>query len=466
MALSTYTNKNRLVGTPSVKSSASSSKPLFDEGDQFFDLYNSLGADYQKQLDPILHYNYKPSFSDRWAAFWGNRNNEDAYRESLQQQARLTALQLAGDEFQNNYNSDAARAARSRAAGINPDIAGEVDGEPASGAEQPATPVGTDFLKPVVGMSTLPDMFGLVNSTLSSVISFGKIFSEIGLNKTNRGNVEINSLEKALSVVADIASSVDPASISDIIENGVFKPEKSETDLEAAVTSAVYDGFKDYSHEARKHLMRAWRIKKNDPETWSRFYQKKSKAVTDRSQSIVDENIHGAFNLGSKVVEASNNANINHMMRAAKIDFEIMSAQKELQQIAIDNDTEYQEFLFRHHYPSTMARSELNTYLQNIREIEYKESVVKAQKEWLDELIGLKKLSPKDPRISWLINGVINGQYSPLNSIQGHIGGKFLGAGYGESFPISPYGISKNLTVGEDGDYNNSGVTDYHFPRK
>lgn len=89
----------------------------------------SVDSSYQGLLDANPYKNYE-YYESPWQSFLsglGFRTEADAYRENMQIQAAEYDSQIKLMNWQNMYNSEAAKAARMRASGQNPDLLGTGD---------------------------------------------------------------------------------------------------------------------------------------------------------------------------------------------------------------------------------------------------------------------------------------------------------------------------------------------------
>lgn len=117
----------------------------------------------QWAANPYSEFDYRKSGWQKILEGFGFRTNFDAYSESMALQAREYAASLADKAHNEQYDSAAAQAARERSAGLNPDLAGNVD----AGSSSPLADDGNPPVAP--------------SSDFDSFAQFGSIFLE-GLN--------------------------------------------------------------------------------------------------------------------------------------------------------------------------------------------------------------------------------------------------------------------------------------------
>lgn len=88
------------------------------------EMVSGLSGGMQKIVNPYSSYSYENGLFDKLGDFLGFRTNQDKFREEMMLKANEFNAQLQSVQAQNEYNSPEAQASRSRAAGINPQLAG------------------------------------------------------------------------------------------------------------------------------------------------------------------------------------------------------------------------------------------------------------------------------------------------------------------------------------------------------
>lgn len=135
------------------------------------------GVDPQQwSSNPYAEFDYRHTGWQKMLESFGFRTNYDAFKESMAMQAREYAASLADKAHNEEFDSAAAQAARERAAGINPDLAGNVD----AGSSSPLTDDGNPPIAPEgFGMDN-PMAFG--SAIMSGITSiFGLAQSGVGV---------------------------------------------------------------------------------------------------------------------------------------------------------------------------------------------------------------------------------------------------------------------------------------------
>lgn len=155
-----------------------------------------LPAGYQSLLDsnPYTNLDYKQSNWQRFLSFLGFRTGYDQRKEDLQLQANEYNANVAAMAFENQYNSEAAKSQRMRAAGLNPDLQGIGDASESAGMAEdtnPPQPTGSDI-----------DQVLQIGSALMNGISTAMTFASglAGLESIDLDNIQkgINSFSGLL----------------------------------------------------------------------------------------------------------------------------------------------------------------------------------------------------------------------------------------------------------------------------
>lgn len=125
----------------------------------------------QWEANPYTNIDYRHTWWQQFLEGLGFRTNYDAFRESMAVNAKEYEAQLAEKAHNEEYDSPSAQNARLRAAGINPDLAGETSSGESSPMEPdpnaPIAPEASDFNK-------LSQFFNGVMGALTTAIGFTK----------------------------------------------------------------------------------------------------------------------------------------------------------------------------------------------------------------------------------------------------------------------------------------------------
>lgn len=130
-------------------------KSRIDSSSKTYNVYNPdlsvHGQAYQDLAanNPYANVTYRQSWIQKVLQSLGFRTNKDSYLESMALQAQEYDNQLLQKEYNEKYDSANAQVARERAAGINPDLAGNVSAgdaaEPVDDGNPPVAPVADDL---------------------------------------------------------------------------------------------------------------------------------------------------------------------------------------------------------------------------------------------------------------------------------------------------------------------------------
>lgn len=139
------------------------------------------------QNNPYAEYDYRHTGWQKFLEGLGIRTNYDAFKESMAMQAREYAASLADKAHNEEYDSASAQAARERAAGINPDLAGNVDAGDSSpladDGNPPVPPESFGMDNPLsfgsAIMSGLTSIFGLAQSGIGVAQMFADYKSQV-----------------------------------------------------------------------------------------------------------------------------------------------------------------------------------------------------------------------------------------------------------------------------------------------
>ena len=180
-------------------------------------------------------YEYTPTLGDRIGGFFGFRTGQDKYREEMSNNYNAYVAQLLGTMREEKYNSEAAKAARMRAAGENPDLLGTSGASDASEFTDPET-------MPVVPESeirrvsdSIGGVLNVVQMTTAFMKDFGSLKSILSLNEVNQS--------EALSKMFGVANDVGQA-FFDSKGWQSFKDNASES-FDAKALERLAEGFLD-----------------------------------------------------------------------------------------------------------------------------------------------------------------------------------------------------------------------------
>lgn len=157
---------------------------------------NVRGLDHNMwSANPYANFDYRHTW---WQKLWeglGFRSQFDAYRESMANNAREYEAQLLDKAHNEEYDSAVAQAARERAAGINPDLVGNVDPGSSSAMEpDPNAPISPGYDDPSVVVE------GFAN-TVMSALTGGLALAKSGMDLMMlKNDVEAGSINNSKSI--------------------------------------------------------------------------------------------------------------------------------------------------------------------------------------------------------------------------------------------------------------------------
>lgn len=344
----------------------STSYSTFDDDDPFWDDYNQLNPLYRKQLDPYLNYNYKLGLFDKLGNWLGFNTSEDKYKMQMQQQARAALAGLQSDVFQNSYNSQSAQASRQRDAGLNPDLAGEAEGEPASGLEQPLSPIDPSIFDPPQNL--LPDITSLLGTAcegLQSFATFKKLIADVGLIGQQRLGTEISSYDSALDVALKYISSANPRrlfpDLSDDVDPGTedFFNQK----LIPSLVSSVDKQFSHLSPEGREWMRKAILAQSQNPVAYDNYYKGFTSMNENRINYAASQQAFGDLTLADDMFSRLNSITIGHRISSMKSLFELTDTINSYNVQKYKNDFNYEQWKTEHNVPENVGQAELEGYI-------------------------------------------------------------------------------------------------------
>lgn len=400
--------------------SEGASRSTFDEGDSFLSDITKLNPAYRGQLDPYLSYNYKNGIWDHIGNFFGFNTGEDRYRMEMQDRARQAYASLMNDQFQNDFNSEQARASRQRDAGLNPDLAGETSGEAAAQMEQPLTPIDPSvFEVPKEVFTDITSILGIASNGLTSVGSFMKLMAERDNIRANTTKTEINSAQDAFTYAGDWLTGFDPATRSGFLDS-LSIPDDATPDqraqlIDAAIVSAFKRDIAPFGKTARAFVDKAFMGRWSDPRVKDQYYQAVEKAIKSRASKMSTEKVLGKLDLAEDVVRKQNTVAYDYLEKSFRSQIELNSIINSYNIAKTQNDWDYETWKQEKGIPEQVAESELQGYLMVIAKAKADAARAEAQQAWLNELIGYKK--SKDPAAIYLFNALVQGGYAPLQSM-------------------------------------------------
>lgn len=376
---------------------SSQSKSVFSDDDRFWDEYNRLSAGYRKQLDPYLYYIYDPSVWDNFRARVGGRNNEMAVREAAAAKAWDMLGSLSNDEFQNTYNSQQAQASRERDAGLNPDLTGIQDADPAAGMEQPSALPQVDFLTPPPSLGQ--DMLSILKDAASLVAAAGNFDAAIAaaaVSRQQRGNVaqqtllageqvagsQISNASSAKDYVDKLLSGIDP----DTWKSYQSKAEKGE-DAGGVIKQKIQHLLDGLPASARQYVNMALNNSLQDPGIMKTYYQ-----------NLDDANV-AAFNAaaGSKVYGNIADSTLSMLTEQNKMIMEwkvkAIRRQHELDQLFLatqlareGNSLKLEELRKKHNIPQAIVDTEVAQYVADKFAAEVSKERTEVDQKWFKYL--------------------------------------------------------------------------------
>lgn len=162
------------------------------------------GAKYQDlaSANPYANVNYRQSWIQKFLERIGFRTNKDAYLESMALQAQEYDNALMQKEYDERYNDPLAQAERERAAGLNPNLTGNVS----AGESSPIQDDGNPPIAP--GADDLNMVQNFATSILSGVqFAFGiaKDFQALhSMKLDNLGKEDNFTMNALLNVVPEV----------------------------------------------------------------------------------------------------------------------------------------------------------------------------------------------------------------------------------------------------------------------
>lgn len=180
------------------KASSSSQSP------QVYNVFNpgKHGKAYQDlaNANPYMNVAYRQSWIQKLLGGLGFRTNKDAYLESMAQQAREYDAQISQKEFNESYDSPLAQVERERAAGLNPDLTGNIS----SGESQSLVDDGNPPIAPQA------DDLSIVQDFASGVLSGVQAAFGLAGSIQNLRSLRIDNESKMMSLVKDAFGMVLP----------------------------------------------------------------------------------------------------------------------------------------------------------------------------------------------------------------------------------------------------------------
>lgn len=140
----------------------------------------------QWNANPYAQYDYRHTGWQKFLEGLGFRTNYDAMKESMAINAQEYERDLLEKAHNEQYDSASAQAARERAAGVNPDLAGVDSGDSSSMQPDPNAPIAPEssgFDNPIAFgsavMSGITSLFGLAQSGIGVMQMFADYKSKV-----------------------------------------------------------------------------------------------------------------------------------------------------------------------------------------------------------------------------------------------------------------------------------------------
>lgn len=171
-----------------------------------------------KNSNPYRNQSYKESGWQRFLSSLGFRTQADAWKENMSVQAAEYDAAIAQKQFDTEYDSPSAQAARMRAAGLNPDLdpSSISPGSPGSMGEDPSTPMQSSGDE-----ETLGNIANGVMSAFTSALGIVTTFQGIHRNHLENMLLGFNSSKAISDFAKDNWQSMLPDSAeSEILDDG------------------------------------------------------------------------------------------------------------------------------------------------------------------------------------------------------------------------------------------------------
>lgn len=184
-----------ILSDPNLLSDAHSGRDKYESIPGRSDIAPS-GIDQQQwSANPYANFDYRHTW---WQKLWeglGFRSKFDEYRDSMALNAREYDAQLAEKAHNEQYDSAAEQVARQRQAGINSDLAGNVDAGSSSGMEpDPNAPISPGFNDPE------PVIQGFANTVMGIfTTAFGFAKDALSLQQM-KNSVDAGNIDNTLSL--------------------------------------------------------------------------------------------------------------------------------------------------------------------------------------------------------------------------------------------------------------------------
>lgn len=380
---------------------------VFDEDSDFWNDYNQLNDQYKKRLDPLLHYDYQLGFWDRLGNWLGFNTAEDRYRMDLQQKARLALQGLQDDVFQDNYNSESAKASRMRDAGLNPDLQGEVEGDPASGLEQPLQPIDPSvFAPPTELLTDLTSVFGSALTGCQNIGTFVQALGQLRKLKADTTNVQISNADEAFDYAGKWLSSFDPVTRLDFGDVDVTEDFFNQK-APAAIVKAFATDHPGLNKEAQAMVNRAMNARLRDPEMMYNYYTRYKNAATAKVEAIANKKAIGKpLEEAEDFVYAHNQMMIDYMSKAYKNKYAFDSMILDFNIQKCHNDFNYEAWKTKYNIPQEIAEADLEFYLKTQAEHKANKDRYEFQQRALNTV--KQKMEKGDPFASYLYYSWLN----------------------------------------------------------
>ena len=408
---------SRYFSKPKVRNSN-----LFSDDDPFWSDYDQLGSRYKAQLDPYLNYTYDAGLWDKVGNIFGFNTGEDRYKFELQDRARQALAGLKTDEFQNQYNSQSEQASRMRDAGLNPDLAGEATGDPASSLEQPLSPIDSSvFDTPEKILSPLFSGFSAAFSGIQSIGAFAKALSDIGVNKAEAANkvaskpgIEISNWQSAWTAAGDWVKSSDPMTYLDFsLPDNLVGTDAGIQKLLPSLIAASPTAFSFMDKDSQRYMISAINKQMANPENRKVFWDNYKEAAKAHLEKVAAEETYGSINVADDYIKSENKDLLDFRVNSLRTQYEIDSVIASYNKAKSLNDFDYESWKAKKGLPQTLAEADLQKYLSAIAESRSNKLKYTLLLATMNRLNALRMKG--DRASDYLLNGILNnGSFAPL----------------------------------------------------
>lgn len=189
----------------------------------------------QWSANPYANYDYKHSWWQKLIEGIGLRSKWDAYRENMAMNSAEYQAQLAEKAHNEQFDSPVEQNTRLRAAGINPDLAGETSSGSSSPVEpDPNAPIASEADNPMATIGTFTNMImsaftssiGLANNIVGMLGNVEDVESKAN---SNRNTVISDALAWSMRHIPDVY----PENAQDFFHSGLLQDQAEDYALES-----------------------------------------------------------------------------------------------------------------------------------------------------------------------------------------------------------------------------------------